>query len=221
MIYKTRGIVFRFTKFRETSIIVTIFTELFGLQSYMVNGVRSKSAKNKIALYQPLTILDLVVYHREHANIERIKEIRCLYPYTTLTVDVVKSTIAIFIQELLNKAIKHESHAKELFDFLYDSLTTLDSQQHGYENFHLVFMVKLARSLGFGAQIPNEVIGGRIADKETEVALGQLLQADYHDDMAITQSQRRNLLDLLTGFYSDHLGLGEIKSIAVLRDVLS
>ena len=61
MIHKTRGIVFRFTRYGETSIIVTIFTEAFGLQSYIVNGVRSKSAKNKIALYQPLTLLNLVV----------------------------------------------------------------------------------------------------------------------------------------------------------------
>ncbi|HEU5146219.1 MAG TPA: DNA repair protein RecO, partial [Chryseosolibacter sp.] len=112
MIFKTRGIVFRFTKFQETSIIVTIFTEQFGLQSYIVNGVRSKSSKNKIALYQPLTLLNLVVYHRENANIERIKEISCLHPYRTLATDVRKSTLAIFINELLNKTVKEESHVE-------------------------------------------------------------------------------------------------------------
>src|SRR4051812_2313610 len=122
MIHKTRGIVFRFTKYGETSIIVTIFTEEFGLQSYIVNGVRSKSSKNKIALYQPLTLLNLVVYHRERANIERIKEIQCFHPYQTLTVDVKKSTIAMFITELLNKTVKEESHVQDLFDFLADSL---------------------------------------------------------------------------------------------------
>ena len=115
MIFKTRGIVFRFTKFKETSIIVTIFTEEFGLQSYIVNGVRSKSAKNRIALYQPLTLLNLVVYHRENANIERIKEISCLYPYRTLTTDVKKSTLAMFLNELLNKTVRDESHTAEIF----------------------------------------------------------------------------------------------------------
>ena len=84
MLHKTRGIVFRFTKYGETSIIVNIFTELFGLQSYIVNGVRSASAKNKIALYQPLTLLDLVVYHRENVNILRIKEVKCLHAYQTI-----------------------------------------------------------------------------------------------------------------------------------------
>ena len=121
MIFKTRGIVFRFTKFGETSIIVTIFTEVFGIQSYIINGIRSKSAKNKIALYQPLTLLNLVVYHREHANIERIKEVSCLHPYRSLTADVRKSTLAIFINELLNKTVKDESHAGELFQFISEN----------------------------------------------------------------------------------------------------
>jgi DNA repair protein RecO (recombination protein O) len=221
LIHKTRGIVFRFTKFRETSIIVTIFTDLFGLQSYIVNGVRSKTAKNKIALYQPLTLLDLVVYHRENANIERIKEIRCLHPYNSLMADVKKSTIAMFIQELLNKTVKDESHTKEIFDFLYESLITIDSLDKGQENFHLIFMLRLARFLGFGAQHVNEVIGGRIADAEIEKIIGLLLQAGYRDNLNINHQQRKELLDLIVAFYNDHMELGEIRSIAVLREVLT
>src|SRR5688572_9916424 len=107
------------------------------MQSYIVNGVRSKSAKNKIALYQPLTLLNLVVYHREHANIERIKEVHCMHPYVTLNNDIRTSAIGLFINELLNKCVKEESHAKEIFEFLCDSLITLDNMAEGYENFHL------------------------------------------------------------------------------------
>jgi DNA repair protein RecO (recombination protein O) len=220
MIFKTRGIVFRFTKFRETSIIVTIFTETFGLQSYIVNGVRSKSAKNRIALFQPLTLLNLVVYHRENANIERIKEVSCLYPYRTLMADVKKSTLAMFVNELLNKTVKDESHAGEIFQFLYDSLTALDSQQQGFENFHLIFMLKLARYLGFGVYNLNEVLGGRVTDTETEKILGELLSADHNTPLKITNMQRRNLLELLIRFYAEHMeNLGEIKSVQVLREV--
>lgn len=220
MIFKTRGIVFRFTKFRETSIIVTIFTELFGLQSYIVNGVRSKSAKNKIALYQPLTLLSLVVYHREHANIERIKEISCLHPYRSLTADVRKSTLAMFINELLNKTVKEESHAGELFHFICDSLIILDTLEEGYENFHLIFMLKLSRFLGFGAYNVNEVIGGKMADRETEKILDHLLTADYSSKLKVTNMQRRNVMDLIIKFYHEHMEtLGEIKSVQVLREV--
>ena len=219
MLHKTRGIVFRFVKFGETSIIVTIFTELFGLQSYIVNGVRSKAAKNKIALYQPLTLLNLVVYHRENANIERIKEISCLHPYQSLTADIKKSTMALFITELINKTIKDESHTQEMFSFLADSLISIDMLAIGYENSHLVFMIKLSRYLGFGAHSVNEILGGRITDKETEKALHVLVKAEYSDVVLLTNLQRRNILDLLLAFYADHMGnFGEIKSVQVLRE---
>jgi DNA repair protein RecO (recombination protein O) len=221
MIFKTRGIVFRFTKFKETSIIVTIFTEAFGLQAYIVNGVRSKSAKNRIALYQPLTLLNLVVYHRENANIERIKEISCLHPYRSLTADVKKSAIAMFITELLNKTVKDESHASEIFQFLCHSLIAMDTLKEGYENFHLIFMLKLCRYLGFGVYNLNEVLGGRGADAETENLLNDFLKADYDTPIPVSNSQRRILLDLILKFYADHMeNLGEIKSVQVLREVL-
>jgi DNA repair protein RecO (recombination protein O) len=222
MISKTRGIVFRFTKFHETSIIVTIFTEVFGLQSYIVNGVRSKSAKNKIALYQPLTLLNLVVYHRENVKLERIKEISCYHPYRTLTADVKKSTLALFLTELLNKTVKEESHAAEIFEFISDSLIALDNQQEGYENFHLIFLLKLARYLGFGVYSLNEVLGGRVTDVATEKLLTALLAADYHTPLKMNNIQRRSLLDLLLEFYHEHMeNLGEVRSVQVLREVFT
>lgn len=222
MLHKTRGIVFRFIKFRETSIIVTIFTEQFGLQSYIVNGVRSKSAKNKIALYQPLTLLNLVVYHREHANIERIKEISCFHPYQSLTADVKKSTMAMFITELINRTVKEESHAQEVFAFLADSMIAIDSLQSSYENSHLIFMIRLSRYLGFGVHHVNEVLGGRITSEENEKLLTELIAADYYDYVPLTNQQRREILDLLLNFYADHMvNFGEIKSVQVLRDTFS
>lgn len=221
MIFKTRGIVFRFTKFRETSIIVTIFTEVFGLQTYIVNGVRSKSAKNKIALYQPLTLLNLVVYHRANANIERIREVSCLYPYRSLTADVKKSTIAMFLGELLNKTVKEETHTGEIFEFLYQSFIAMDITNEGYGNFHLIFMLKLCRYLGFGVYNLNEVLGGRMADVEIEKLLASLLKAEYDTPIPVTNSQRRVVLELLLKFYADHIeNLGEIKSVQVLREIL-
>ncbi len=222
MIAKTKGIVFRFTKFRETSIIVTIFTEVFGVQNYVVNGVRSRSPKGKIALYQPLTLLDLVVYHRENANIERIKEIQCFHPYRSLTADVKKSSIAMFINELINKVVRDESHSQEMFTFLSGSLIAIDDLITGYENAHLIFMIRLSRYLGFGPQFANEIMGGRLTNEETEKGLELLMVADYEQTITLKYGQRKEILDLLIRFYADHLGnLGEMKSVTILREVLS
>lgn len=222
MLHKTRGIVFRFTKYGESSIIVTIFTELFGIQTYIVNGIRSKNSKGKIALFQPLTLLDLVVYYKENANIKRIKEVKCAHQYQALTTDIRKSIIAIFISEMLNKTVKDETHAQEIFEFLFHALMLLDHQQNSVENFHLVFLIKLSRFLGFGAHQADEILGARILDSEEEAILKNLLQADFTEQIAMTNVQRRNLLEAILRFYTLHIeSLGEIKSVQVLRDIMS
>jgi DNA repair protein RecO (recombination protein O) len=221
MLHKTRGVVFRFTKYGETSIIVTLFTELFGLQSYIVNGVRSKSGKNKIALFQPLTLLDLVVYHRANANINRIKEVKCLYPYQSIPTDIKKSALAIFLIEVINRTVKEESHAQELCDFFIRSFITLDQMEERTENFHITFLFKLSRLLGFGAHHVNEVLGARVTSLENEKAIAMLLQSEYMDFVSIQNHQRREIIDLVMKFYADHMeNLGEMKSIQVLREIL-
>jgi DNA repair protein RecO (recombination protein O) len=220
MLHKTRGIVFRFTKYGETSIIVTMFTELFGLQSYIVNGVRSKTSKNKIALYQPLTLLDLVVYHREQANINRIKEIKCLYPYQTIPIDIKKSSLAIFILEIINKTIKEESHTQELCEFLIHSFIKLDQMPGKTGHFHLIFLLKLSRFLGFGVHHVNDVLGARVTELANEHIIDQLVKSDYADFVEMSNDQRREILDLILKFYAEHIeNLGEIKSVSVLREI--
>ena len=81
MLVKTRGIMLRFTRFGDTSIIASAFTERNGLQSFVVKGVRSPRARVRMALFQPLTILDLVIYQRDTATLQHIREIRCHHPY--------------------------------------------------------------------------------------------------------------------------------------------
>ena len=220
MLHKTKGIVFRLTPYGETSIIVNIFTEAFGLQSYIVNSVRSKSGKGKIALYQPLTLLDLVVYHKENAGILRIKEATCAYPYHQLQLDSKKSCIGLFINEILNRTVKEQAHAGELCNFIFDSLISLDSIIRP-ENFHLIFLIKLSKYLGFGPFAKVE-LGAWLLNREENKVLDILLESDYDNPIQINNEQRRNLLDVLIKFFGAHVdGMGTVKSVQVLREVLN
>lgn len=220
MLYKTKGVVFRFTKYGDTSIIVNIFTEVFGLQSYIVNGVRSSSKKSKIALFQPLTLLDLIVYHKENANILRIKEVKCYHPFQSLHSEVRKSTIAMFINEVMNKSVKEQSHAGEIHEFIASSLMILDSLQKP-ENFHLHFLIGLSKRLGFGPNLTEEVLGGNWIHVNDEALLKNLLASDYDSSLPMSYDQRQTLLISLLRFYSNHVdNFGEMKSLPVLREIL-
>jgi len=219
VLHKTKGVVFRFTKYGETSIIVNIFTELFGLQSYIVNGVRSSSKRSKIALFQPLTLLDLVVYYKENANILRIKEVKCYHPYQSVTSEIRKSAIAMFIIEVLNKSVKEQSHAGEIHDFVANSLMTLDKLQKP-ENFHLLFLLGLSKHLGFGPNLTEEVLGGHWMDVGDQEVLKRLMKSDYDSTIMINYAQRQTLLLSLLRFYANHVdNFGEMKSLAVLREI--
>ncbi len=108
MVHKTKGIVLRAVKYGETSVIVTILTELFGLQSYLVNGIRTSKGKggSKSAMFQPSAILDLVVYHQETKNLNRLKEYNWNVLYRNILSDVISNTVALFMIELLQKCVK-------------------------------------------------------------------------------------------------------------------
>lgn len=208
-------------RFGETSIIASIFTEQFGLQSYMIKGVRTNSRKSRIALFQPLTLLDMVVYHKESGGIMHVKEVKCFHPYQFINADVRKAAIAMFINEVLNRSVKEQSHVQDIFHFIMDSLIHLDELERP-ENFHLQFLVGLSKHLGFGPNLASEVLGGRMVSDQEEEALQKILKQDYKVDVPLTYEQRKNILSVLLRFYQTHAeGFGELKSVAVLKEVLN
>ncbi|HEU4551419.1 MAG TPA: DNA repair protein RecO [Chitinophaga sp.] len=151
MLHKTRGIVLRVVKYGDTSVIASIFTELFGIQSYMVNGVRSNKPKAaKGNLVQPGNILDMVVYHHEQKNLQRISEFKSGYIYTALHFNVVKNTVALYIIELLQRCLKQPEQQPELYYMAEHTLQLLDvSEPAVAANLPLYFTLKLAEMLGF------------------------------------------------------------------------
>ena len=151
-LHKTKGIVLRTVKYGETSIVVTLFTELFGLQSYIVNGVRTSAKKGtgKANLFQPSAILDLVVYHNELKHLNRIKEFKWAVIYKHILSDVPKNAVALFMIELLTKCLKQPESNPELFHFAEDCLLRLDQSSNAVmANLSLFFSLHLPFHFGF------------------------------------------------------------------------
>src|SRR5215475_9848694 len=115
MLHKTRGIVFKTTEYGESSVIVQVFTEKFGLQSYIINCVKKPKAKITRNMLQPLHLLDMVVYHKNTGSVQRIAELKNSPLLQTVPYDVIKSGIAIFLNEVLYKAVKQQSADERLF----------------------------------------------------------------------------------------------------------
>lgn len=229
MLQKTRGIALSYIRYRETSIIARVYTEEFGLQSYIVNSVRTaRSKNNRIALFQPLTLLDMVVYYKNDRDLHRISEVKTSYPFQSLPFDVAKSTIAMFVTEMLNKVLKEEAGSPPLFGFLIDSVLFLEEARQHYENFHLAFLLKLSFFLGFGPENAREFDSQLrensypfLPDEEMETALNIMLRQPLGSPVKLARASRNDLLDALVVYYQIHLdSIGEVKSLPVLREVL-
>jgi DNA repair protein RecO (recombination protein O) len=240
MLHQTRGIALHLTKFSETSSIVKIYTELFGLQSYLVRGVRKQKSKIKSGLFQPLTLLDLVVYHKEKSTIQSLKEVNYSHHYKEIPFDIRKSSIALFINELLYKSIHGEESFPELFTFLYNSCIQLDETHESIALFHLVLSIHLTRYLGCMPQLNysdktpfldlregvfQSVDPGHpdFLDPAMSRIFFQILQTAEGDNVTVQLPAvtRNSLLETILVYYRLHVpGFREMKSQSILRTVL-
>jgi DNA repair protein RecO (recombination protein O) len=230
MLHKTRGIALSYIRYKESSIIARIYTEAFGIQTYIVNGVRSsKSKTNRIAFFQPLTLLDMVVYHKNKEDtIHRISEIKCYAPFFSIPFDVIKSGLALFMTEMLGKTLREEENNEPLFHFIEQSVMYLDEAETGFENFHIQFLMQLAHYLGFGVEtaddLASELKDNHFPDRPDEAehaATAQLLANGYGLSIRLDRVRRISILEKLLFFYKIHMdALGEIRSLDVLREVL-
>lgn len=229
MIRKTSGIVLSSLKYKEASLIVKIFTRELGLKSYLVNGVRSQGKTNKSALYQPLTLLDLVVYDKENQGLQRISEAKIEIPQQKIPFDFVRTGIAMFITELIIRSIYDNYQNEWLFEFLKDCVLRLDGHDCEVSNFPIVFLVLQARFLGFA---PEDAEGFLTESKnhpflpreipETLGFLEQILELGFESRLKTPKELRRKLLDHLLVFYSEHLdNPAPIRSLSVLRQLMS
>jgi len=229
MLHKTKGIVLGHVKYGESSLIIQVYTEKFGIQSYIENGVRKAKAKHKMAIFQPLTLLDLVVYKKANSGINRMSEIKVNPPYRAIPYEIIKSSIGIFLAEFLNHILRGEEEENPvMFEFIHNSLKYFDDKQADYINFHLQFLSQLSAYLGFkpsgAVEILDEVTQYHPIKLRADerVKLEELLANDLTYDLKINGEQRQQLLKVLIYFYQIHShSFKEIKSLRILHEVLS
>jgi DNA repair protein RecO (recombination protein O) len=219
MLHKTRGIVLGHINYKETSIIARIYTEEFGLRSYIVNGAKGSRKSNKMAYFQVLSILNMVVYENEKKDIQRISEMKLDYPFQSIPFHHTKSIIALFISELLQKCLREESANLKKFSFLIDEIRHFDEMKEAIEEFHILFMLKLAYFLGFAPSSANDFEHAEIRRKPgVEKLIRQLLESHQ---LPKNGYERSLVLEALIQYYQYHIdNFGIFKSIKVLRDVV-
>ncbi|MBU1009481.1 MAG: DNA repair protein RecO [Bacteroidetes bacterium] len=238
---KSRGIVLHQVKYSDSSLIVKIYTETHGLQSFLVKGVYGRHSRFRPALFQLLTLVELVADFRPNKDLHFLKELGVDVPFTSIPFSVQKNTIVYFLSELLLKTIKEHEANPALFGFIHQSIEWFDLVKENYVDFHLFFALELTRHLGF---YPKLEAGdkGEVFDllegvfrksppahfhyiasplSESFAALCRA-KTDDLDKLGFDNACRRKLLQEIIHFYRLHIpGFNEMKSPDILREMLS
>jgi DNA repair protein RecO (recombination protein O) len=242
MIIKTQAIVLRAVKYGETSLIVTMLTSDQGLQSYIINGVRTdRKPAGKASHYLPGSWLQLEAYHREGKNINRIKEAFAFRLFTSNSFDPVKNAVVLFMSELMEKCLKHPEKNEPLFRFLAGMLEELDACDNG-EIMHCLisFVMLLPEQLGLGLERPlldkdhHETMlldlaegsfvkaseaGNHVLSEEQSLLASSILAGEKRP---ITRELTASLLEKFMDFYRLHFPeFGKMKTLAFLKELIS
>ena len=244
-LHNTKGIVLRTVKYGDSSIISTVYTELFGVQSYLVKGVRqsSKKSQGKANYFQPSAILDMTVYHNQMKHLQFVKEYHWAYLYENILFDVVKNTVAMYVIELLQHSLKQPEANPELFYLIEDTLKQLDKGNPTFTaNLPLYFTLHLASELGFEIQgsytaetsildlqegcfishAPNHsfYITNQLASLTSQIS-----NLNFYNDLEnikLSVTTRRQLSNAYLQFLSLHISdFTELKSLSILQEILS
>ncbi|MCB0571830.1 MAG: DNA repair protein RecO [Phaeodactylibacter sp.] len=240
MLIKTKGIVLRSLKYSETSIIADIFTEEKGLRSYLFSGVRSRNAKIKASLLQPMSLVEMVAYERQEKGLNRVRELQAAYVFQAIPFDLRKGAVGLFLAEIARKVIREPEENRPLFDFLFRSFRFLDGTGEPVANIHLYFLLELSYYLGFvpgGEWAPETpffdmqegTFTGQLPAhphylQETESQLlSRLLDCRMENchEVAMGRRERKALLRHLLDYYRLHIeNLPEINAHLILEEVL-
>lgn len=244
-LFKTRGIVLKSVKYGETSLVVTIYTELFGLQSYLVNGVRTATGRTsgKANLFQPAALLDLVVYHQEGRSLNRIREFQWGHLYEHIFQDVTKNAVALFMVELLTNSLKQPEENHPLFQFTEDCLLHLDQATPAVTaNLSLFFALHLTHFFGVSPRIADtaeesvyfDLIDSLITNtpplhenylegKKASICaeLLKTRQPEELEEIKMNHEMRRQLLQHMEYYFLNHVqDFRPLKSLSVLSAML-
>jgi DNA repair protein RecO (recombination protein O) len=240
MLHKTRGIIINTIKYSDTSVIAKIYTEQFGLRSYLVRGARgNRKSKTKSSQLQHLSLLDLVVYEKENNQLQNLRETETAYQFSSIPFDVIKGTMVLFLNEVLYKSLHEEGSNPELFGFLFDSLVKFDQLEDSFQDFHLGFLMGLSKFLGFyprnnysennhyfdlqeGVFVSKKPLHNNFLNTNLAAKLNYMLKLNHLEGRIFDNTTERNqFMEKLLEFYRLHIpGFGELKSHKVLREVL-
>jgi recombination protein O C terminal len=207
----------------------------------MVHIPKTSKGKIKKQYFQPMTLLDFEYDFRQRTNLQRIKDVRVSLPYSSIPIDPAKSCISLFLSEFIYYATRNEQENPTLFTYISTSLEWLDNAYEDFANFHLVFMMRLGKFLGFHPFLEDFTPGCFFDLRNGCFTLSMPLHTDFlnaadaghlynlmrmnFDTMKLfklSHDDRNRITEIVLRYYKLHLpNMPELQSFDILREVFA
>lgn len=241
MLFTVYAIVLRAFMFSDTKMMADVLSREEGRMSCVVRMGKSQRDRSRRQIFQPLTALELTLERKSAGQLPMVKEARIAAPWVSIPFDPYKITIAMFVAEFTGNVTRAEESSPALFDFIADSVQWLDAARDGFSNFHLIYMIKLTRFIGFFPNDENytdcscfDMTNGCFVecptpqrgflDKSESKIMHLLTRMDYGSmrRLHLSHTGRNRCLDTILDYYSLHIpNIKEVKSLKVLRELFS
>ena len=239
MLYKTQAIVLSTINYNDKYLLASLYTSEFGRVTYMVPKSKSKAGKIQKSMFAPLSILEMETDHQAKRDIQRIKEAQILYPLYSIQGNMVKTSIVFFLSEFLSRVLKETDEFQIIYNYLSQSVQVLEETEKGLANFHLVFMLKLTRFLGFypnlegyhendyfdmlnGIFVSNQPLHNHYINKIDSKSLSLLSRISFENMhyFVFSRQDRLNIINRMLEYYRIHLHeFQTLKSLDILHEL--
>ncbi|MBD0823486.1 DNA repair protein RecO [Aestuariibaculum marinum] len=239
MLVTTNAIVLSKLKYKDNDLIVTCYTQELGVVGFLLKGVlKSKKSSNKVAYFQLLSQLQLIINYNSNRSLQLVKESKPINVYSSLHTNILKSSIVMFLAEVMYSSLREEEQNETLYRYLEAALLWLD-EQSDFSNFHLLFLLNLTKYLGFYPDTSSihfpyfnlidgmfdlKEYGKHSVSGESLRLLKELLGMSFDDlsSVKINGRQRQSFLNMLLQYYELHLeSFRKPKSLEILNQVFS
>lgn len=239
MISKINGIVLSIVRHNDRTNIVTLYTRERGRVSLLTSASTGKSGRLRNARLSPLAWVSSDVNFHENRELQYLGSISSPMPWRNLYFDPEKAPIVIFLSEFLTKILKTSESDHPTWEFLIDTLSTLDGLEGSPANFHLAFLIRYLSIAGIAPDVTGyqqgDLFDMRAAEftpnhpghsdymPPAETALIPILMRINYRNMSrfrFNVDQRRRLLRVLIRYYSLHLPIStDLKSLDILSEL--
>lgn len=237
----TKAIVLRTVKYGDSQVIVDMLTKRMGRVSFIWRIPKTSKARVRKQFFQPLNLLDIEFNFKQSARLQHVADARIAHPFTSIPFNPLKLPISMFIAEFLSYATREEQQNEPLFDYVEHGIEWLDGSTGGFSNFHLVFMTRLSRFLGFFPNLTGYHDGDTFDMREgvfsstpplhpdtlapaDAAKISTLTRMDFETMrlFAMSRQERNRCVDIIVRYYRLHSpNFPAMKSLSVLQELFA